>query len=70
MWVNLITHLCDKSLDLQRFLLTEGKKKFKNIETAVIRIAKKKKKKRLKVKLTPNKGTVVIKNLSFNVSND
>jgi hypothetical protein len=49
--------------------LTEGKKKFTNKETALMRITKKKKKKRLKVKLTPNKGTLVIKNLSFNVSN-
>lgn len=48
--------------------MTEGKKKFKNKETALIKIAKKKKK-RLKVKLPPNKGTLVIKNLSFNVSN-
>lgn len=69
MWVNVITHLCDKSLDLRRLLLTEGKKKFKNKETALIRIAKKKKKKSLKVKLTPNKGALVIKNLSFDVSN-
>lgn len=49
-------------------LLTEGKKKFASKETVLVRITKKKKKKRLKVKLTPNKGTIVIKNLSFNVS--
>lgn len=48
----------------------KGKKKFSNKETALIRITKKKKKKRLKVKLTPNKGTLVIKNLSFNATEE
>jgi hypothetical protein len=49
-------------------LLIEGKKKLTSKETVLVRITKKKKKKRLKVMLTPNNGTLVIKNLSFNVS--
>jgi hypothetical protein len=47
---------------------TEGKKRFTKKQITVTSVTNKKKKKRLKVKLTPKRGTVIIKNLSFKVS--
>lgn len=47
----------------------KGKKRFTNKQITVTSVTNKKKK-RLKVKLTPKRGTVIIKNLSFKATED